>query len=204
MQDEIMYNLWKGKSWTQKYCSGLKKKLCLNLKTYFDKDSVTQVYDSVEIKAGGDGFIHLSKQKSEGKVAEAATHQENFASHESYLPCQSVMISCLPGFEHSCTKPNLRVKCGIKWHHAYIPTFFGYLISVALQANFELSNAVASEIQQKYIYGLVTYLWLNFSSPHCFCSLLFHELCCPALLSEPTSVKHFFKLMTTYNCSNDL
>jgi hypothetical protein len=43
----------------------------------------------VEIKAGMDGFIRLSKQKSEGKVAEAATHQENVASHEIYFPCQS-------------------------------------------------------------------------------------------------------------------
>jgi hypothetical protein len=117
MPDEIVYNLWKGKNLNTKILQWFEKEVMLEpdtfLKTYFVKDSVTQVYDSVEIKAGRDGFIHLPKQKSEGKVAEAATHQENVASHESYLPYQSLMISCLPGFEHSCAKPNLRVKCGI-------------------------------------------------------------------------------------------
>jgi hypothetical protein len=76
------------------------------LKTYFDKNSVTQVYDSVEIKVGMNGLIRISKQKSEGKVAEAATHQENVAFHESTFGV-NLMMSCLPGLEPTCTIPKL-------------------------------------------------------------------------------------------------
>jgi hypothetical protein len=103
------------------------------LKTYFDKDSVTQVYDSVEIKVGMNGLIRISKQKSEGKVAEAATYQENVAFHESTFGVNLMSPVC-----------NGKVRYYVTPLH--VPTFFGYLISVALRANFELSNAVASEI----------------------------------------------------------
>ncbi len=161
MPAEIMYNLWKDKKLNTKILQWLEKEVMLEpdtfLKTYFDKDSVTQVYDSVEIKAGRDGFIHLSKQKSEGKDAEDATHQENVASHEIYLPCQcdDILSARFRAFLHE-TQGKGKVQYYVT--PPYVPTFFGYLISVALRANFELSNPIALEIQQKYIYRFITYL----------------------------------------------